>query len=207
MQPRPRKRFLNRSGRIRSAAELREINKKKSRPIRFSKNADRSRSVFVRLLVLTDRAMKLPGVSLIFAALGAVSVSGQFITLEIPHDDHNELHQPSFPSFTSKKYYFVTYFKVKNEFEKAKVHNERRNCANFFQANFFRAHQYCQFNNMELLTIDTKAEESAFLNLINNKGENESSLAVMAVKSGEAFSSSFRKPTDSNFSAFSLCRL
>jgi hypothetical protein len=97
---------------------LRDINKKKSRPIGFSENF--GRSVFVRLLVQTDRAMKLPGVSLILATLGAVSVTGQYITLEIPHDDHNELHQASFPTFTSKKYYFVTYFKVK-QFLKAKV--------------------------------------------------------------------------------------
>jgi hypothetical protein len=114
MQPRPRKRFLNRS-QARSLWVRAESDKQKNLVRSDSlKNADRARSVFVRLLVRQHiSAMKLPGVSLLLATFGAVSVAGQYITLEIPHDDHNELHQPSFQSFTSKKYYFVTYFKVK----------------------------------------------------------------------------------------------
>lgn len=40
------------------------------------------------------------------------------------------------------------------------------------QANFFQAHQYCQYNNRELMTIDSKEEETAFMNLLNSKGEN-----------------------------------
>lgn len=38
------------------------------------------------------------------------------------------------------------------------------------QANFFKAHQYCQIHDMELLTVDSKEEETAFLNLLNSKG-------------------------------------
>lgn len=39
------------------------------------------------------------------------------------------------------------------------------------KANFFKAHQYCQLHNLELLTIDSNEEEIAFLNLLNSKGE------------------------------------
>ncbi|CRK96055.1 CLUMA_CG009492, isoform A [Clunio marinus] len=86
-----------------------------------------------------------------FLVLGFNLLSfAQHITLEIPQHHVNEAtesEESSFTTYITKKYFFVT----------------------FFKANFFRAHQYCQLNNMELLTIDSKEEESVFMNLINAK--------------------------------------
>ncbi|KAG5678669.1 hypothetical protein PVAND_008322 [Polypedilum vanderplanki] len=64
--------------------------------------------------------------------------------MRIKHLCENELEEFC---ETTKSYHFVT----------------------FFKANFFKAHQYCQINNLELLTIDSKEEEITFLNLLNSK--------------------------------------
>ncbi|CAG9800357.1 unnamed protein product [Chironomus riparius] len=69
---------------------------------------------------------------------------GQEITLGIKHECEGESQEVC---HTTKRYHFVTIFK----------------------ANFFKAHQYCQLHNLELLTIDSKDEEIAFLNLLNSK--------------------------------------
>lgn len=109
--------------------------------------------------------MELWNSLLAFAVYCLVSTAAQFITLDIPQVHAAEGSETAFTTYTNKRYYFVTYFKVNISLAlKCLI------CRVNLQANFFRAHQYCQINNMELLTIDSKEEETAFVNLINSKG-------------------------------------
>lgn len=56
--------------------------------------------------------MELWGSLITFAVCCLVSAGAQFITLNIPQVHAGEGSESAFTTYTSKRYYFVTYFKV-----------------------------------------------------------------------------------------------
>lgn len=56
--------------------------------------------------------MKCLSVWLVLLTFDALSIAAQDISLDIPHHHVDEAKQTTFTTYTTKKYYFVTFFKV-----------------------------------------------------------------------------------------------
>lgn len=72
-----------------------------------------SESVFEKASIQADPVkMKLLAICFVFALLFVSQNSSQYISLDITQYHESDDHQSSFKTYTTKKYYFVTFFKV-----------------------------------------------------------------------------------------------